>query len=154
MTLYAQKQLAYDLVRLASSLVMALEDVYNMNETSIILPCPIKQDTKHKEKSVGVDLEGPSYSCSCYEHNRHWQVKLVIIYKSLRIRYLERWCANKLCVVVCKHNNLDDFICIWELDDVHECTCQILKVEGTLIYGQLCYSFPSTYRGEFGISTL
>ncbi len=39
-----------------------IENVYNMIETCIILMRPIKQDTKRKERSMGTNLEGPSYS--------------------------------------------------------------------------------------------
>ena len=35
--------------------------------------------------------------------------------------------VNKLCVVVCKANNMDDIICIWELDDDPQCKLKSLK---------------------------
>ena len=45
--------------------------------------------------------------------------------------------VNKLCVVVCKQNNLDNIKCVWELDDEPQCTFQISKVEGAFVM-ELC----------------
>ena len=42
--------------------------------------------------------------------------------------------CNKLCVVVCKPNGLDDIKCIRELNDEPQCTFQISKAEGTFDY--------------------
>ena len=39
--------------------------------------------------------------------------------------------ANKLCVVVCKPNGVDDIICICQLDDEPQYTIRISKAQGT-----------------------
>ena len=51
--------------------------------------------------------------------------------------------TNKICVVVCKPNGLDDIKCIRELDDEPQYTFQISKAEGTCNYEQFCYSFAT-----------
>jgi hypothetical protein len=51
--------------------------------------------------------------------------------------------ANKLCVVVCKPIGVDDIKYIWQLDDEHQYTIQISKVQGNfslwtnLLFGPL-----------------
>jgi hypothetical protein len=50
--------------------------------------------------------------------------------------------ANKLCVVVCKPNGMNDISCTWQLDVEPQCTFQISKAEGTLIIGKFVFSFP------------
>ena len=100
-------------------------DVYNMNE--IGLSCPTKQDTSAKEKLVGANLKGSSYSCSWCKHDMHPQVETYDYSKISTAKMLWKVVANKLCVLVSKPNGMDDIICIWELDDEPRCTFQISR---------------------------
>ena len=85
------------------------------------------------------NLEGPSQSCSWCKHGMHWQVENCDDLQISIFKMIWKVVANKLCVVVCKPNGLDDIGYIWELDDEPQCTVQISKVEYTFNYGQLCY---------------
>ena len=57
---------------------MALEDVYNMDETGLCSHAQTNKTLVSAGKSLWMqNLEGPSHSCSCYKH----KFQLVKIYK-------------------------------------------------------------------------
>ena len=56
-----------------------------------VLLCPIKQDISAKKSSWAQISKGLSHSCSCCKHDKHWQVELVIIYKSLCPKWFGKW---------------------------------------------------------------
>ena len=103
-----------------------------------ILLCPTKQDTKvqRKTRSWVQNSEGVFDSCSCCKYDMHWQVETCECSQISTLKMLWTMVANKLFVVVCKPNGMDDIRCIWELDDEPQCTFQTSKVVGTFNYRQ------------------
>ena len=106
------------------------------------LSCPTKQDTKWKEKFVGAKFK--MIISLFLMHNKHWLVETRVYLQVSMPKMLWKVVANRLCVVVCKPNGLDDMKNIWELDESDEPSCifQISKAEVTFNYGQFCNSFP------------
>ena len=74
-----------------------------------ILSSATKHDTERKEKFVGATFRRMSHACSCHKHNMQWHDCLQIF----RPKILWKLVANKLYVVVCKPNVMDDIICLW-----------------------------------------
>ena len=72
-------------------MVMA-EDVYNMDETSLFLLWPTKQVTKHKQKKfMETKFRRIVSLLVCCKHDKHNNLKHVIISKSLRPISFGRW---------------------------------------------------------------
>ena len=114
-----------------TTLVMALEDVYNMDETSLFSYARPNKKLSARKISWAQNSKGLSYSCLCCKHNKDWQVET---YDYLQIpipKMLWKVVASKLCVVVCKPISMHDIIYIWESNDEPQCAFQISKTEVT-----------------------
>ena len=69
-----------------------MKDVYNMDETTFILSCLTKQDTKTKEKFVGVRIKKDRLTLALVVNTiGSDKLKLVIDYTSLHPRCFGRW---------------------------------------------------------------
>ena len=117
---------------------MTPEDVYGMDETSEFYRAQPNK-TLSTRKSSGAEIsKGPLHSC--YKPNRRWEVETCVYSQISTPKDFWKVVLNKLCVVVCKPNGMDDMRCIWKLDDEPQCTFQILKAKGTFNHGIILLS--------------
>ena len=133
------KQLAHNLVSLTSSaLVMATEDVYNLD---IIVIFYRAQPSKTLVQGIicGCKIQKDCLTLAFVVKTTCTNIDETCDYSLDAQDASEGGCQQSMCVG-CKPNGMDDIICIWELDDEPQCTFQISKVRGTFNYGQRCYS--------------
>ena len=121
---------------------MVVEDVYNVDVISLFYRAQPNKTLSAKKSLWVQGIVGLFHSYFCCKHNMHWQVETCDYLQISMSKILWKVVANKLGVVVCKSNDLDGIICIWELDDEPQCTFQISKAEDIFNYEQFCYSLP------------
>ena len=91
---------------------MALEDVYNMDETGLFYHAQPNK-TLVQGKVCRWKIQKDRLNLALVVHMTCTnKLKPVFVYKSLCLRCFGRWLANNLFVVVCKPNDVDDIKCI------------------------------------------
>ena len=87
---------------------MVLEDIYNMDETSSFYCAQPNKTLAQRKLLWAQNLEGSSHSCSCYKHDKHCQVETYDYLQIFAPKMLWKVVANKIRVMVCKPNGMDD----------------------------------------------
>lgn len=90
------------------------KNIYNMNETSLFYRVQANKIQSTRKCSWAQKSWGLSYSCSCCKHNMQWEVETCDRLQICKLKMLWKVVGDRLCVVTCKPNGLDDIVCLWQ----------------------------------------